>query len=239
MTKINNSLDLLFPPVRDQAEKFLKQVEQYGFFIYETYRSFETQLEYFKKGRELKNGVWVVVDSKAIVTKAKPGFSMHAYGLAFDSIVDSDLQKQGIQWSWNDTYKDANGKVQKTEWKKVGAIGKSLGLEWAGEWKSFAEMPHFQNTFGFKVSELYQILTSNGLDTVWKKVMEKVPAIKQSVVVSTTISSAPVPIAPVVITEEDLDSKTDIIQQEKQNDSIFVHVFKIIEIIFSLFKNKK
>jgi peptidoglycan L-alanyl-D-glutamate endopeptidase CwlK len=29
-------------------------------------------------------------------------------------------------------------------WWHVGRIGKSLGLEWAGDWTKFKEFPHFQ-----------------------------------------------------------------------------------------------
>lgn len=39
------------------------------FTLYEGYRSPEKQLEYYKKGREFKNGRWVVVNEKAVITK--------------------------------------------------------------------------------------------------------------------------------------------------------------------------
>ncbi len=29
-------------------------------------------------------------------------------------------------------------------WEQAGEIGESVGLEWAGRWKSFKEKPHFQ-----------------------------------------------------------------------------------------------
>lgn len=178
MVKVSNSLDLLFPPFREQAELFVKKATNYNFFIYETYRSFETQMEYYKKGRELQNGIWVVVNQKDVVTKAKPGMSLHAYGLAFDAIPDGDLSKQGVQWSWNDTYLDKDKKQVKVDWKKVGSIGKSIGLEWAGDWKQFTEYPHYQNTYGFKVSELYPLLISSGIKSVWDKIEQKIPKTK-------------------------------------------------------------
>ena len=36
-------------------------------------------------------------------------------------------------------------------WKKVGNVGKLVGLEWAGEWKKFKEFPHFQYTGGLSI----------------------------------------------------------------------------------------
>ncbi|MED5043304.1 LysM peptidoglycan-binding domain-containing protein, partial [Geobacillus stearothermophilus] len=40
------------------------------------------------------------------------------------------------------------------KWKRVAQIGKSLGLEWGGDWKSFPDYPHFQYTFGLSLADL-------------------------------------------------------------------------------------
>ena len=42
-----------------------------------TYRSLEEQASLWKQGRELKNGIWRVVDAKKVVTKVLPGKSAH------------------------------------------------------------------------------------------------------------------------------------------------------------------
>lgn len=62
-----------------------------------------------------------------IVTKARGGQSNHNFGLAFDI---------GIF---------ASGKYLGSSplYKKAGAIGRELGLEWGGDWK-FVDEPHFQ-----------------------------------------------------------------------------------------------
>lgn len=39
-------------------------------------------------------------------------------------------------------------------WRKIGLIGKSCGLEWAGDWKRFPEFPHFQYTGGLTLADL-------------------------------------------------------------------------------------
>jgi peptidoglycan L-alanyl-D-glutamate endopeptidase CwlK len=39
-------------------------------------------------------------------------------------------------------------------WQKIGEIGKSCGLEWAGDWVTFKEYPHFQYTGGMTLAQL-------------------------------------------------------------------------------------
>jgi peptidoglycan L-alanyl-D-glutamate endopeptidase CwlK len=39
-------------------------------------------------------------------------------------------------------------------WNKVGTTGESCGLEWAGRWKKFKEMAHFQYTGGLTLTDL-------------------------------------------------------------------------------------
>ena len=38
-------------------------------------------------------------------------------------------------------------------WAQVGVLGEKYGFEWAGRWKSFREMPHFQYTAGLKLAD--------------------------------------------------------------------------------------
>ena len=238
--EIVRSLDTLFPPFRDQAEKFAKLVEPIDMYIFETYRSFERQMECYQQGREFQNGVWVVTDPKAVVTKAKPGMSFHAYGLAWDTVADGDDTKAGVQWSWGDTYKAKDGTIQKIQWKKMGSIAKSLGLEWAGDWVQFTELPHVQNRYGFKISELYPILTTEGIEAVWKKVMTKVPASPNVVAVV-----APVVIPPVVVAKpepipvaaaEDMDAHTNV--NADVNSGLLSLIGEIIKAILSAFAKK-
>ena len=39
-------------------------------------------------------------------------------------------------------------------WQQIGALGESLGLEWAGRWRKFRELAHFQFTDGLTLAEL-------------------------------------------------------------------------------------
>ena len=66
--------------------------------------------------------------AKGGVTKARGGYSNHNFGIAFDI---------GIF--------DGKGyKPESPQYKAVGSLGMSLGLEWGGSWTSFVDEPHFQ-----------------------------------------------------------------------------------------------
>ena len=201
MADVINSLDALFPPFAEQVTKFNSQIQKYGFYPFETFRSFDRQMSLWQQGRTLQNGVWVVADATKIVTKAKPGSTAHQYGCAVDEIPDADLSKQGIQWTWGDTMKDAAGKTIAVPWKTVGKISGSLGLDWGGNW-AFVDLPHHQLLYGCTIAELYQLLVSEGLEAVWKHLYTKVPKIQTMVSVPIQLQAKPVPPPPVVAAED-------------------------------------
>ena len=62
------------------------------------------------------------------VTKARGGYSNHNFGLAYDI---------GI-------FRGGKYLEESPDYAEAGAIGKKLGLEWGGDWKSFVDEPHFQ-----------------------------------------------------------------------------------------------
>ena len=79
-----------------------------------------------------------------IVTKARPGSSWHNYGLA----IDLGLFAGG-------KYLDSASPARAAKiYKELGALAASMGIEWAGNWKSFPEGPHFQWTNGMTLSQL-------------------------------------------------------------------------------------
>jgi peptidoglycan L-alanyl-D-glutamate endopeptidase CwlK len=231
--EVVNSLESLFPPFRELAEKFAEEVKPLRFYMKETYRSFERQFELFQKGRELQNGVWVVVNKSLVVTNARPGFSFHAYGLAFDSVPDGNTQKEGIQWTWEDYDLTKEGN-QSIPWFEVANIGRNLGLEWAGDWKTFQEMPHFQKTFGFKISELYPLLTSKGIEAVWNLIYKKIKPTEDTF----TVVSIPKPIPIPVVAAEDLDHISNVTEKERQ-ETIGGLIIQVFKAIFSIFFKKE
>lgn len=99
------------------------------FIVTCTYRSDEEQTALYAQGRTVKG---------AIVTNAKAGESKHNAvtldGLPASKAFDIVIIKNGKP-DWD---------IKNPDWKKAGMIGKSIGLEWAGDWTSFKEYPHFQ-----------------------------------------------------------------------------------------------
>lgn len=62
------------------------------------------------------------------ITNAAAGFSNHNFGLAFDIGVFRGKE-----------YCDEH-----PLYRELGTLGKSLGLEWGGDWKSIVDEPHYQ-----------------------------------------------------------------------------------------------
>lgn len=121
------------PLVATKARQLIERAYREGInvIITQGLRTVEEQNELYAQGRT-KPG--------KIVTNAKGGYSYHNYGLAFDFAVLND--DGSVNWKVDE------------QWKRVGAIGKSLGLEWGGDWKDFKDYPHFQYTFGLSFADL-------------------------------------------------------------------------------------
>jgi peptidoglycan L-alanyl-D-glutamate endopeptidase CwlK len=88
-----------------------------------------------------------------IVTNAKGGKSYHNFGLAVD-IVEIKNGKA----LWNNP-----------DWNKIAGLGKSLGLEWGGDWVSIVDRPHFQQSFGKSAKALFALYKAGKRDEeyVW------------------------------------------------------------------------
>ena len=128
----SKSLDDLHPRVKALAERFIVACAEQGIkvIITSTYRDRESQDALYAQGRT-KPG--------PVVTNAKAGQSFHNYKLAFDfaPIVNDAVP-------WNDV----------KLFTRCGEIAESVGLDWAGRWKSFKELAHCQYTGGLSLAEL-------------------------------------------------------------------------------------
>lgn len=117
-------IELLHPKLREKAEQMLRLCSERSLIIgiAQTFRTVEEQNELYAQGRS-KEG--------SIVTNAKGTDydSMHQWGVAFDIYRDDG----------KGAYYNADG-----FFSKAGEIGRSLGLEWGGDWKEFKDLPHFQ-----------------------------------------------------------------------------------------------
>lgn len=128
----SRSLIDLADPVRDGAVKFLSacRVQGLDVLIYCTLRSNGEQANLYEMGR---------TRTGRIVTNAKPGDSLHnpdcnGKAWAFDAVP---MSCGAIKWYDTDLL------------NHMGAIGESVGLEWAGSWQgTLREMVHFQKQRG-------------------------------------------------------------------------------------------
>jgi peptidoglycan LD-endopeptidase CwlK len=130
-----NSRDIneLLPEVKSRVEHFIALCadNHIDLLITSTYRDNESQDALYNQGRTTKGYV---------VTNAKAGESYHNYRCAVDVVP-----LVGGKPLW-----DTNNPI----WESVAMLGKQAGLEWAGDWKSFKEMAHFQYTGGLTIAQL-------------------------------------------------------------------------------------
>lgn len=82
------------------------------------------------------------------MTNAKGGFSFHNFGLALDVVPTELLALPG----WGDTL--AHQARTNQLWAKVGALGKSVGFRWGGEFHSIKDRPHFEWSGGLTLADL-------------------------------------------------------------------------------------
>jgi len=113
---------MLHPELQIIVEKFLLKCKEQGLpvLITQTMRTKEAQDALYAQGRT-KPG--------RIVTQVMYPNSAHCWGVAFDLCRNV----KGKEWDNTDKF-----------YNKVGAIGKSLGLTWGGDWKDFVDLPHFE-----------------------------------------------------------------------------------------------
>lgn len=84
-----------------------------------------------------------------IVTNAKPGESSHNFGTAIDVVPF------------------VNGKPvwESPRWNEIGALGKSLGFKWGGDFTSINDRPHFEMNFGNTLAQLRAKKNSGNVDS--------------------------------------------------------------------------
>lgn len=119
-----NDISKLHPKLQTKLKKLKDECAKKGLKIgiSECVRTVAEQDALYAKGR---------TSSGNIVTNCKGSTysSMHQWGVAFDFYRNDG----------KGAYTDNDG-----FFTKVGRIGKNLGLEWGGSWKSIVDKPHFQ-----------------------------------------------------------------------------------------------
>lgn len=130
----SRKLDDLCEPALVRVNTFLELCKENNIdlLVTSTYRDYEAQNALYAQGRTAPG---------KIVTNARGGESYHNFRCAIDVVP---LIAGKPDW-------DGSHPV----WLKLGALGKSAGLEWAGDWKgTLRELAHFQHTGGLSLEEL-------------------------------------------------------------------------------------
>lgn len=121
---MGRDISKLHPELQEKITKFKSACERAGLKvgIGECFRTVKEQDDLYAQGRTKPGN---------IVTNAKGSTysSMHMWGVAFDFYRNDGKGAYNTSGSF---------------FEKVGKIGKSVGLEWGGDWKSFPDRPHFQ-----------------------------------------------------------------------------------------------
>ena len=129
----SRSLEDLHSVVKKKALAHIELCKEHGIdlLIYCTYRDIACQNALYLKGRGSPG---------CIVTNARGGESYHNFRCAYDCVP---LIGGKPAWDDKDTY------------IKVGQLGESLGLQWAGRWSGkLRETAHFQYTGGLSLKDL-------------------------------------------------------------------------------------
>lgn len=143
--KSNQKIAIAHPKIRAKITEFVIRAEKEigtKIRITSTLRTFKEQQELYDQGR---------TNPGDIVTNAKPGSSMHNYGLAIDILDCGASGKQGL---WNSPNEAA-----------IVKLAKSIGFSWGGDWTSFTDKPHFDISFGKTTKQLkalYEAGSRNG-----------------------------------------------------------------------------
>ncbi|MBN2118519.1 MAG: M15 family metallopeptidase [Anaerolineales bacterium] len=154
----NRDKGALYPPfakILDQLESLLADVKL-PYFMFEGFRSFERQEYLYSLGRTAPG---------KIVTNAKPGQSLHFYGLAADFVPDGCPEKPGIQWSWQEPI-DLNADGF-NDWKQFADLARGLGLDAGFYWPKFTDPPHVQMHCGLDWRLAKELREEGGLTRVW------------------------------------------------------------------------
>jgi len=125
----SRDINLLKPYVKYLAEQFIIKCKESGLnvLITSTVRDDEYQSTLYAQGRTKPGSI---VTNSSVV-------GPHGYGLAFDFCQNVKGNEYPASFM-----------------KSAGAIGKSLGLEWGGDWKSFPDTPHLQYVQGLTTSQI-------------------------------------------------------------------------------------
>jgi peptidoglycan LD-endopeptidase CwlK len=156
-------LQLLYPPFADTVRQMHSTLLSEGIHIIaaQGLRTVAEQQAIWQQGRRPDGSYVDPIHHKGVVTNAQGGHSWHNFGLA----VDCDVLNKDGSVDWN---------AQHPSWKRMEAVGVSLGLVSGANWVRIVDAPHFQVQGRFPVGaptdEVRNIFANGGLEAVWAEV---------------------------------------------------------------------
>lgn len=134
IAKSERAMGAVHPQLKALAIELIKRAYHEGINIRITagHRTHAEQQRLYNQGRTTPGN---------IVTNARPGQSIHNFGLAIDYVLVNE-DDTTVSWTVN------------KQWRRVGAIGKQLGFQWGGDWTSFRDYPHLDLQRGMSLANL-------------------------------------------------------------------------------------
>lgn len=136
-------LDRVQAPVKDlilKLDQMFQQKTGEQLVIVSGYRDPSEQQKLYEQGRTAPG---------EIVTHAQPLSSAHNFGLAVDVVPQSLIAK--TEWEPSSPL-----------WQTLGALGKSLGLIWGGDFHHAPDRPHFEWHPGLTLAEIKAYFLKTG-----------------------------------------------------------------------------
>lgn len=130
-----NRLEGVHPELVEKVTRILQAMELLGFpmMVTEGLRSEQRQQQLYAQGRTIPGKIVTHLDGKVRKSnhQAKPDGYGHAVDCAFLVDIDGDGPDDP---SW----------AERHPWALFGAMAKSQGLIWGGDWKTLRDRPHVE-----------------------------------------------------------------------------------------------
>lgn len=137
----SRDLDDLHAALSPLAREVVRRAEAAGMplTVICTLRTMEEQAALYAQGR---------TQPGSIVTYARPGYSFHNFGLAFDVVPTELLALRN--WGETPEYRAHAAAL----WDELGSIGIDVGLTWGGDFAKLKDRPHFEWADGLTLAQL-------------------------------------------------------------------------------------
>jgi peptidoglycan LD-endopeptidase CwlK len=148
----------VYPPLADKIRTMSEMLstENIDIRVVQALRTWAQQDALYAQGRTVPGN---------IVTNVQGGCSYHNFGLAVDCVPSIYGPDQPFNPDWN---------PQHPTWKRMEAVGVSLGLDSGAEWRSFPDAPHFQLTGSYPENEpndtVRQLFKDDGMTVLWASI---------------------------------------------------------------------